>query len=580
MAQPERFVPLPFNGVALNGVLAPSVALLAAQKERIAIAEPKWHCNAECAEGTELWNTKVGKTCGGWVQHVYNKKGPGSNKPEARWEVHSVEEACEVVAIGAKSGTCGGCLPMPSCEAPPDCGDNVNGLKMCRPCFDGEEKWDGQKGKLPRCNSINAAPTRVKDAVPSSSHKSRTTTMLQSSVTTVTLHELASRHTFGDKTSTVLRLVPGGDKRAEFKNGPRNGPRAGPLNEAWFPQGNQCCVSDDDTECKLLVPIGKEAQVDATSRHDPSCSGEECSWNLVMSRCVDNTSKAESKAIAIKEPSSAMGRGKHETAVCVPVWYGDMFEPGVSAFFLDWLAHYKSIGASRVYIYAEGPQPEWLAGAIAKRGPSSLLEVVWVHLDFKLPEDLWYHGQLWTLNDCPKRARADGFPWALSVDVDEMLTFVDPSMSIQTYLDALGSSVGDFDGVLFEANTTPLTRKCGSAEEYACTAMTPPLRGDSHPKHLASTERVFTLGIHHIWAHELSTIDSQREGTGACLSDATGVERRKCAIHFERPATAWIRHFSASSKNGTTGLAAHESITGGEFCASCVVRHHKGAVSQ
>ena len=98
--------------------------------------------------------------------------------------------------------------------------------------------------------------------------------------------------------------------------------------------------------------------------------------------------------------------------------------------------------------------------------------------------------------------------------------------------------------------------------------MTPPLRADSHPKHLASTERVFPLDIHQIGG---------RGGTEAvCLSDATGVERRKCAIHFERPATAWIRHFSASSKNGTTGLAAHESITGGEFCASCVVRRHKG----
>ena len=384
--------------------------------------------------------------------------------------------------------------------------------------------------------------------------------MLQSSVTTVTLHEPASRHAFDNKTSTVLRLVPGGD----------------------HPQGNQCCLSDDDTQCKLQAPIGKETQcclptgTTPKARHGPNCSADECSWNIVMSRCVDETPKAESKATSMKESSDAMLRGKHETAVCVPVWYGDMFEPGVSAFFLDWLAHYKSIGASRVYIYAEGPQPEWLAGAIAKRGPSSLLEVVWVHLDFKLPEDLWYHGQLWTLNDCPKRARADGFPWALSVDVDEMLTFVDPSMSIQTYLDALGSSVGDFDGVLFEANTTPLTRKCGSDDEYACTAMTPPLRADSHPKHLASTERVFPLDIHQI------SLDSGTEA--ACLSDATGVERRKCAIHFERPATAWIRHFSASSKNGphggTTGLAAHERITGGEFCASCVVRHHKGAVRQ
>ena len=81
-----------------------------------------------------------------------------SNRPEARWEVHSVEEACEVVAIGAKSGTCGGCLPMPSCEAPPDCGDNVNGLKMCRPCFDyaGNPDLKPPMKGMPDCANINS----------------------------------------------------------------------------------------------------------------------------------------------------------------------------------------------------------------------------------------------------------------------------------------------------------------------------------------------------------------------------------------------------------------------------------------
>jgi len=390
-------------------------------------------------------------------------------------------------------------------------------------------------------------------------------------VTTVTMHELSVRYDTSmvrDDASMVLRLVPGGSLHDDVV----------PLNEAWFPQGNQCCLSDDDTQCKDQVPIAA-AQIDATSRHDPRCPA--CSWNVLMSTCVDKPSKDKSKATSSKKlskKSSNLWRGAFETAVCVPTWYGDMFERGVSAYFMDWLAHYKAIGASRAYIHAEGPEPEWLPGAIASRGPSSLLEVVWVHLEpIGTVQNLWYHGQMWALNDCPKRAHADGFPWVLSLDADEMLTFVDPSLTIPAYLHGLGSSIGDFDAVLFESVVTPLTRKCHSAEDYSCAVMehTAP---DSHPKHLVSTARVLVLNIHFISEYGL---EGEEPGAGAaCISDDSsasekhaegkrrengtiaGVERRHCKLHRELPTTAWMRH-----------MKGHAEVAGGELCASCVVRH-------
>ena len=267
------------------------------------------------------------------------------------------------------------------------------------------------------------------------------------------------------------------------------------------------------------------------------------------------------------ERGSASSRGKRAQHA---VWCSGSCWGGM-VMALDLLDHY-SIGASRVYIYAEAPWPtSGDAGAIAKRGPSSLRGGA-RSPDFKLPENLWYHGQLWTLNDCPKRARADGFPWALSVDVDEMLTFVDPSMSIRRYLDGLGSSVGDFDGVLFEANTTPLTRKCGSAEEYACTAR----RGRSVQTRIRNTSRrpsaSSLLDIHHIWArtlrHRLSggsnprACPMPRASTGGSARFIRTPSHRLDPPLFEPPP----RRTTPMERRGT-GM-----FTGGEVCASCVVR--------
>merc|ERR1712166_1591057 len=153
-----------------------------------------------------------------------------------------------------------------------------------------------------------------------------------------------------------------------------------------------------------------------------------------------------------------------------------------------------------------------------------------------------------------------GFPWVLSLDADEMLTFVDPSLTIPAYLHGLGSSIGDFDAVLFESVVTPLTRKCHSAEDYSCAVMehTAP---DSHPKHLVSTARVLVLNIHFISEYGLEG-EKHAEGKRRENGTIAGVERRHCKLHRELPTTAWMRH-----------MKGHAEVAGGELCASCVVRH-------
>jgi hypothetical protein len=391
--------------------------------------------------------------------------------------------------------------------------------------------------------------------------------------TTVTLSELASRHAYSDDgMSTIVRLAPFGSSPTMLVNDIAN--------VSLFPGGNPCCLSHESSDtCERQVPCDDVTTVQDSVLENRRKGGP--AWEILTFRCVDTSTTAKSVATSCKTPShAASSRGEYATAVCVPTWYDDMSNPGVSAYFADWLAHYKDIGASRAYIYAEDPEPEWLAEAIARHGPSKVMDVVWVHVDLDFEnqekfEDLWYHGQVWALNDCPKRARADGFQWVLSQDVDEMLTFVDPALTITTYLEGLGSSVGDVDGVVFDTVLTAPTRRCGSDENYACASLPLPQAGNRlQPKHLTSTSRVHRLGIHCLpdkdsyHFHDQTPIGTEGEGGSAGCS-AVGVastKRRHCKIHhdkglwFNLTHTAWFRH-----------MKTHDDLVSGELCASCVV---------
>lgn len=355
----------------------------------------------------------------------------------------------------------------------------------------------------------------------------------------VLVREPATRWGLGNGTHVVVQVAPSGISSES----------------SGFVYGGPCCVSQNDTVCQHLMPCSNGISV-VGDGHDEA-------WDVVVAKCIDERAAAvDACATTIQVPKERR-RGEFSTAVCVPFFYGEMFNPRTFFFFASWVAHYRSLGANRVYIYSKGAAPGWVARALAMLGTAEALELVWVHLDFDFGS-IWYHGQNWALNDCHKRSLADGFSWTLSIDLDEMLAFAAPRTSIAEYLKSLGRAV---DVVDFGSVVTPLTRRCGSAQTYYCGALPPPktsplnvpgsvtchdpelpprmpsadlcIRAKGHRKHLTSTSSVLKLNIH--WVD-------------------TCTPRRDCDTHHESTHVAWLRH-----------MKPFESLIGGEACPDCVV---------
>ena len=95
-----------------------------------------------------------------------------------------------------------------------------------------------------------------------------------------------------------------------------------------------------------------------------------------------------------------------------------LFGPSLSPAGLRWMGlyldHYRALGASHAFLYRRAREAQQCPAL------NTALNVTWVELAFAT-RNLWYNGQIWAINDCVQRAASQGFSWALTVDVDEVL---------------------------------------------------------------------------------------------------------------------------------------------------------------
>lgn len=147
---------------------------------------------------------------------------------------------------------------------------------------------------------------------------------------------------------------------------------------------------------------------------------------------------------------------KEEVTLCVPPlrdWY---LNPRFEAYLEEYLAYYRQRHDVRhAYLYFLGAPPGWV----------SKLEHN-VTLVRYSASSLWYHGQNWVIQDCTHRATSEGYDYAFNVDLDEWLTFRDPSIKILEYMRNL-TKLG-YDGADFGSVDESPGRSCGDLGNKTC----------------------------------------------------------------------------------------------------------------
>ena len=114
-------------------------------------------------------------------------------------------------------------------------------------------------------------------------------------------------------------------------------------------------------------------------------------------------------------------------AACVPTLHGTYLRPpATTRWAAAWLAHYRSLGVSHFFVYAAAPvrgldAADVTALDVAWLGGCGALKTHYARCAYAQNRSLVYWGQNWVLNDCHQRAAAQGFGWALAVDLDEVL---------------------------------------------------------------------------------------------------------------------------------------------------------------
>ena len=117
-----------------------------------------------------------------------------------------------------------------------------------------------------------------------------------------------------------------------------------------------------------------------------------------------------------KVPAERAITDRAKVALCLS---NPLFGPSLSPAGLRWMGlfldHYHALGAAaHAFLYRRARESQMCPAL------KTSLNVTWVELAFST-QNLWYNGQIWAINDCMQRAASQGFSWALTVDVDEVL---------------------------------------------------------------------------------------------------------------------------------------------------------------
>ena len=223
-------------------------------------------------------------------------------------------------------------------------------------------------------------------------------------------------------------------------------------------------------------------------------------------------------------------------AACVTTLHGAYLRtPATTLWAAAWLRHYRRLGVSHFFFYAAAPvrgldaadvtvlDVAWLRGCGA-------LKTHYARCAYARNRSLVYWGQNWVLNDCHQRAAAQGFGWALAVDLDEVLE-LGPN---RTLADLARDPV---DAHTF-GSSAERPRPCGAP----CVAGAAPaplkphcircgdcarcLRNRGRRKHLSRVARVVGANIHFV-------------APRACAPP--------CRVRDHATTEAWLRHFGGQT---------------------------------
>lgn len=261
-------------------------------------------------------------------------------------------------------------------------------------------------------------------------------------------------------------------------------------------------------------------------------------YDVAVSSCRTRNNECTSELRALRP------RPLEDTlTLCIPPVRGDYLLPSMKPYLENYLQYYWRQGVKHSYIYGyREDAPEWLSSL------DSDVEITWIKLTFGSVQNMWYFGQNWVLQDCVSRATSEGFLYMLSIDLDEILTFADPTMTIATY--ATEMTRHGFDVANFGSSTETLDRACGTGpsecdkeppayQDISCfvpySRQCKPITEKSdwrycpgfcgHRKHLVYGPRVMQVNIHY---------------ATQCLNGT-------CTIHTETTDVAWLRHFQGQS---------------------------------
>ncbi|CAH0380112.1 unnamed protein product [Pelagomonas calceolata] len=234
-------------------------------------------------------------------------------------------------------------------------------------------------------------------------------------------------------------------------------------------------------------------------------------------------------------------------ALCVPTLYGAYLRaPSTMRWAAAWLEHYRSLGVAHFFVYAAAPVRGLDAADV------TLLDVAWLGGCRALPKthharcaytqnrSLVYWGQNWVLNDCHQRAAAQGFGWALAVDLDEVLE-LGPNRT-------LADLARDPVDVHTFGSSAERPRPCGAP--CAAGAAPPPARPHCLPRYCGDCERC--LG-HRGRRKHLSRVARVHGANIHFVSPRACAP--PCQVRDHAATNAWLRHFGGrKSRSGMRSL--------------------------
>ena len=340
----------------------------------------------------------------------------------------------------------------------------------------------------------------------------------------------------------VMVTLESGTTRHDYRGGAFVRIRPAPAGEILqYP----CCASEDDCGAVVCQSHGIKPLEDTLDFNVAHCEEKDTEGN-----------ECEPFLEPIVEART------NKTAICAPTFFGGYLEARMRYFLTDWFDHNRKIGIDRFYIYSENDPPSWKREEVRRRNS----DITWVKMAFST-EKTMYHGQIFALNDCLKRALTDGYERVLNADTDEFLHFLRDETTIDSYLDreryelletfdqkSLDPEIVTFGGLDVEWDDRSEMRPCESTTLRTCLHPPPDLknvtciasytdpsktipyatdrcpRWHGHRKHVTFTRRVLAMDVH-----------APPWQTNGCLRKWP--HKKKCDVYHESTKLAWVRHF-------------------------------------